>query len=63
VRHFSQRCPGFDHGENEGNVAHQREIGHKCPNDMRLNDDLDLQAQDCPRIKSYVRDTVGLQAM
>lgn len=63
MRHFSLRCPGFDHGENEGNVAHQCEIGHNCPNDMRLNDDLDLQTQDCSRIKSYVSDEDALQAL
>ena len=63
MRHFSLRCPGFDHGENERNHAHRRKIGHTRPTDMRHNDELDLQAQDCPRMKSYVRDTVGLQAM
>lgn len=63
MRHFSLRCPGFDHGENEGNRAHRREIGHKRPADMRHDDELDLQAQDCPRINSYVSDEDALQAL
>ncbi len=63
MRHFTQRCQGFDHGENEGDRAHRRKIGHIHPTAVRHNDELDLQAQDCPRIKSYVRDTVVLQAM